>query len=447
MRRDVFTPYAVALEAVSKLPIERGSRVLDLGCGEGVFLEAAAEVLQARGASTTAEIASALTGIEQDPRRVAASKGRLALRFGGRPSDWNVRCSDALSLAETERYDIVVGNPPWVRAHHLEAADRDDYRKRFRSATGNFDLSFLFVEKALRLLGPKGVLSLIVSGGFGVQPAATQLRELLADHGHWSLDPVPQDGFRPSASIKPALLRCNPSQPTEAASGSGGATSNPPAEISLGQIATVRAGVATGANDVFLISEAEAKNHEIEESRLRHVVRGRTLQGRTEDHVLIWPYEPDGERWALVDLSAFPATEAYLGQHRDHLANRPRLMDSIQKKPDTWYRFISLPRPATSQRFAIADVFREPAWTAISDPAVVVLNTAFEVTPHAGCEEMVHGTLQSTAFWALLTARSRNLQGAYRRTSASELRASPCPADNQGPSIGRNLTGGQTSGG
>ncbi len=425
MRRDVFTPYAVALDAVSKLPIERGSRILDLGCGEGVFLEAAAAVLETKGSASPAEIASSVTGIEQDPRRVAASKGRLALRFGGSPADWDVRCVDALSVSEAEPYDFIVGNPPWVRAHHLTAESRRDYRKRFDSATGNFDLSFLFVEKSLRMLKPEGRLAVIVSSGLGVQPAATQLRGLLTERGEWHLHSLPREGFKPLASIKPALLQCGPSRLlTAVEQDTAKLDPTPPAE-SLGEIATIRAGVATGADSVFLLTEANAKALEIEESRLRRVVRGRTLQGRTEDNVLVWPYEADGERWKLVDLSAFPATEAYLGQHRDRLANRPRLWDSIQKKPDTWYRFISLPRPATSQRFAIADVFRGPAWTVIDDPTTVVLNTAFEVTPHAGEEAAVEQALRSEGFWSTLTDKSRRLQGTYRRTSATELAALP----------------------
>ncbi len=428
MRRDVFTPYAVALGAVSKLPIERGSRILDLGCGEGIFLEAAGGVLKTKVGADLAEITSSLTGIEQDPSRVEASKERLTQRFGGSGSDWDVRCGDALSLDETERYDFIIGNPPWVRAHHLTGAARDEYRQRFSSATGNFDLSFLFVEKSLRLLNPTGELALIVSGGLGVQPAATRLRELLADHGNWRLDPVPQNGFRPSASIKPALLRCSPSGLSATGSIGARATADLSTGMSLGHIATVRAGVATGANDVFLISKADARTLKIEESRLRVIIRGRTLhRDREEDSLLVWPYEPDGERWALVDIAAFPATETYLERHRDRLANRPRLRDSIQKEPETWYRFISLPRPATSPRFAIADVFRGPAWTVIDDPATVVVNTAFEVTPKTDRGSDVSRALESATFWEALKSRSRNLQGAYHRTSASELRKCPLP--------------------
>ena len=260
MRRDVFTPYAIAFEAVSKLPLEHGSRILDLGCGEGVFLEAAAAVLQARGARQ-AEIASSLTGLDQDSRRVAASKGRLALRFGGSPADWDVRHGDALSLHETERYDFIVGNPPWVRAHHLTAESRRDYRKRFDSATGNFDLSFLFVEKSLRMLKPEGQLAVIVSSGLGVQPAASHLRDLLAARGEWHLNPLPRDGFRPLASIKPALLQCGPSPSMTTGAQGTGETDPIQAPATLGQIATIRAGVATGADGVFLVTEAERRTY------------------------------------------------------------------------------------------------------------------------------------------------------------------------------------------
>lgn len=400
-----------------------------MGCGEGVFLEAAGRILKSAEHASGVEIAAALTGIEREPDRAQAARDHLSGCFGGGPSRWDVRISDALHLDETERFDFVIGNPPWVRAHHLSAKDRERYRRQFRAATGNFDLSFLFVEKALQLLRPDGELALIVSGGIGVQPAASRLRELLARHGQWDITLIASDGFRPPASISPALLRCRAQPPRPfRRGGSRKHASSPSGGRTLGDIATVRAGVATGANGVFVLTADDAQRHGIERSRLRPIVRGRTLQREGEcSHVLLWPYELAGDRWTLVSLDEFPGTASYLSRHRATLASRPRLARDLVRRPTEWYRFISLPPPGASRRFAVSDVFRHPAWTALDDPATVVMNTAFEVTPKDGHAGDVRQALQSDAFWATLAKRSRSIQGCYRRTSATELRACPLP--------------------
>lgn len=400
-----------------------------MGCGEGVFLEAAGRVLESAEHASSAEIIAALTGIERDQVRAQATRDHLSECFGGESSQWDVRISDALQLDETERFDFVIGNPPWVRAHHLSAKARARYRRQFRAATGNFDLSFLFVEKALRFLRPGGELALIVSGGIGVQPTASRLRELLARHERWEITLIASDGFRPPASISPALLRCRaqPSRPLRRGVSRKHASS-PSSERTLGDIATIRAGVATGANDVFILTADDAQHHGIERSRLRPIVRGRTLQrGAACPEMLLWPYELAGDRWTLVSLDEFPGTASYLSRHRATLASRPRLARDLARQPTEWYRFISLPPPGASRRFAVSDVFRHPAWTALNDPATVVMNTAFEVTPKAGHGREVRQALQSDAFWATLAQRSRSIQGSYRRTSATELRACPLP--------------------
>ncbi|HYC52407.1 MAG TPA: N-6 DNA methylase [Gemmatimonadaceae bacterium] len=77
-------------------------------------------------------------------------------------------------------FDIVVGNPPWVRLHRVPAAVRVRFRQSFEvfraaswhdgaAAAGissgfasQIDLAALFIERSVHLLRPHGVLSLLV---------------------------------------------------------------------------------------------------------------------------------------------------------------------------------------------------------------------------------------------------------------------------------------------
>ena len=72
-----------------------------------------------------------------------------------------------LGSETNEKYDIIVGNPPYVNSSQLDI----DYRKYIRSnylsaSDGIFDLSIIFIEKVLNSLAIGGVASLILSSKF-----------------------------------------------------------------------------------------------------------------------------------------------------------------------------------------------------------------------------------------------------------------------------------------
>jgi len=96
-------------------------------------------------------------------------------------------------------FDIVVSNPPWVRAHHWPATVREAARSRYRVcrrggwpagealgggravAARQVDLSFLFLERGLELLRPGGVLSMLVPARLFRSLSAGGARELLLE--------------------------------------------------------------------------------------------------------------------------------------------------------------------------------------------------------------------------------------------------------------------------
>ena len=82
-------------------------RVLDPACGDGRFLHAAAEAIEASGG------VAHLTGVDVDGEALAAAARRLA----GGPSDRRVDlCADDALIRDWggARFDLVVGNPPFL---------------------------------------------------------------------------------------------------------------------------------------------------------------------------------------------------------------------------------------------------------------------------------------------------------------------------------------------
>ena len=86
-------------------------------------------------------------------------------------------------------FDIVTGNPPWVRNARIEAGARRMYRERyplFRGATdaSGFhqpDLSVAFVERSIALAAPDGIVSMLLPAKFANASYAATLRQFLLD--------------------------------------------------------------------------------------------------------------------------------------------------------------------------------------------------------------------------------------------------------------------------
>ncbi len=172
-----------ATRGSSALPV-----VADPAMGSGVFLLAAAELLQVGTGSTGAACVTALRGCDLDAHAVAVARTALAWwawTIDGTacwPSLEALRRGDGLALPgpggpPVAVVDVVVGNPPFLnqlQAHTARsAASRKYLQGRFGiAAKGYVDTALLFVLASLELVADGGRVVL-------VQPEST----LVASHG------------------------------------------------------------------------------------------------------------------------------------------------------------------------------------------------------------------------------------------------------------------------
>ena len=80
-----------------------------------------------------------------------------------RPFDWQHEFAPAVQGGD---FDVVIGNPPYIRIQTLPRDEADYYRDHFASASGSFDIYILFLEKGIELLKPGGRLGFICSSKF-----------------------------------------------------------------------------------------------------------------------------------------------------------------------------------------------------------------------------------------------------------------------------------------
>ncbi len=158
------------------------------------------------GALRSRDLFAARTVPEQGQRETMSDlrlrarhlRGRIAaLKAGGPlPFSFPVHFADAAARAG---FELVIGNPPWVRLHNIAAGTRDALRARYRSfreaawmpgadETGagrgfaaQVDLAALFVERSLTLARPGGTVALLLPAKLWRSLAGGGVRRVLDD--------------------------------------------------------------------------------------------------------------------------------------------------------------------------------------------------------------------------------------------------------------------------
>ena len=307
-----FTAAPVAQLALAAVgPIDPRWRTLDPTCGDGAFLAAA----RAAGVRD-------LTGVEID--RALAARARA---YG------TIVDGDLLAPGLAEHlgtFDLVIGNPPWVRAGRVAPAVKQaraallaaDWpaldRALIDGVARHADVAATCLLRALRLVAPGGRLALVVSTALldadGAAPlwhavrALAEVRALIvAPAERWFADAAVNamvlvaDRAEPARRPRPPrLLRLT--VPTALAATTPGLDAiaavsderrgddwslalRAPAAwfawrahagdrlVPLGELVELRRGLTTGANDVFYLARAEARRLRLEPRYLADVVR------------------------------------------------------------------------------------------------------------------------------------------------------------------------------
>lgn len=161
--------------------------VLEPSCGDGAFLEAAAQRLLSWGV-TPAKIPHHLTGVEIVTAEARAATERLRPDLG-KAADEIVCNSDFFGWwqgTDQPAFDVIVGNPPFIRYQSFP----EPHRTRAMAIMGDQGLKpnrltniwVPFVVAATASLKPGGRLALVLPAEILQVTYAAQLRSYLTDH-------------------------------------------------------------------------------------------------------------------------------------------------------------------------------------------------------------------------------------------------------------------------
>ncbi len=158
-----------------------------------------AELKRVRKRHFNARTQAAKENCRTDDKNARAQLGALLLKDGFQPDlaqklmEWNpydqslaaAFFDPAWMFDVRDGFDIVIGNPPYLRVQGLQQTQPDFiplYRERFKqSAKGNFDLYVLFIEHGFELLNTQGQLAYIVPHKFFQAKFGVGLRTFLTE--------------------------------------------------------------------------------------------------------------------------------------------------------------------------------------------------------------------------------------------------------------------------
>ena len=378
-------------------------------------------------------------------------------------------------------FDIVAGNPPWVRAEDIPAEFRRRLAGRYRWWRGGGagfghrpDLAVAFLERALELAAPGGIVALLVPAKLMTAGYGTAARHALATST--TLLRVADLAGRPDAAfdatVYPLALVARKAPPpnghrVRTALGSDAPGSDAPSAIpqsrlrgggpwilsghrlqaiferlgrehpSVGDRLACHLGVKTGANRLFLDPPGG-----IEADLVRWAVRGRDVRPfRAQPRVrLLWTHGTDG-----APLSRLPPyAAAHLSPHDAVLRARA---DFAGGPAWTLFRTQAATAPHRVVWSDLARRLTACALTGRRDAGHVPLNTCYVAATISAAEaERLAAWLNCTWIRAVARVGAMPAAGGFLRFSAGVVRGLPLPAavlaDDELPVLARQARAG-----
>jgi hypothetical protein len=452
-------------------------RLLEPSSGGGEFLVAAVERLIAswRQLGGTADLSACVHAIElhrdtfEDTRQLIQDK---LINMGLAPAEairlvgcW-LHQGDFLLAALPGVFDVVVGNPPYVRQELIPAPLLAEYRKRFATLYDRADLYVPFIERSLDALSAGGQMVFICADRWIKNKYGGPLRAKVAAGFHLRayVDMVDTPAFEAEVSAYPAitLITREPAGPTlvaerpeldapqlsllaKALRADGmdcagvrvlphAAHGDQPWLLSTGDmLAIIRRfeatlptleetgckvgiGVATGADKVYI---GPWEQLDVEPSRKLPLATTKDIasgQVVWKGQGVLNPFESSGE---LVDLAAYPKLAAYLARHREAIMRR----HVAQKSPDRWYRTIDRiwPDLAQTPKLLIPDI-KGQAQVVFDEGSLYPHHNLYYVVSQTWTLRALQAVLLSTLAKGFIRAYSTTMRGGFLRFQAQYLR-------------------------
>ena len=455
-------------------------RVLEPSFGAGDFLLTAVDRLLAAftaagGRTSEAQkLRDAVRAVEVHPASFAGTREALHRRlitWGASRRDAGTLCDtwllrdDFLLAPLTGPFDVVIGNPPYVRQERIPAPLLAEYRRRYATIYDRADLYVPFFERGLSLLREGGRLAFICANRWLKNKYGGPLRAMIARDYHLShyIDMEGTDAFKSEVIAYPAITVIQRGQGTVTRIARRPDVGTALTELTRVLVAPgpvrderveevehavrgsepwlldaadhlrvirrlerdfpeveeadckVGIGVATGADRVFIGDHVTLP---VEDSRKLPLLMARDLQ----DGAIVWggkgivnPFEADG---SLASLDRYKAFGAYIRKHEDVLGKR-----HVAQKSGNWYRTIDrvYAELTGTPKLLIPDIKGEPM-VVFDDGKFYPHHNLYYVTSSTWDLQALATVLRSSIAVLFVSTYCVKMSGGFLRFQAQYLR-------------------------
>ncbi|SEI97024.1 N-6 DNA Methylase [Dyadobacter koreensis] len=160
----------------------RSQTILDPACGDGRFLISIAQyIIENSEREDLKQNLENIHGWDIDADAIAACRHNLdaLVKPYALSIDWKLKNLDALrQIDQKEKFDLIVGNPPYIRIQNLDSLQRQFVQKKYSFCrAGSTDAYMAFIQLACNLLRENGTCGFITPNSFLSSETARPLRE------------------------------------------------------------------------------------------------------------------------------------------------------------------------------------------------------------------------------------------------------------------------------
>lgn len=412
----------------------------------------------------------------------------IAAKTAAAIADCWLHHGDFLLVPLPDSFDVVIGNPPYVRQEMIPAVLLAEYRSRYATMYDRADLYIPFIERSLRMLKKGGTLGFICADRWMKNRYGGPLRALVAKEFHLKVhvDMTDTPAFHSDVIAYPAITIITREKPgvtrlayrpeidgavltglaaqlltkrlpkdADSVRELAGVTAGAEPWIleSSDQLALVRRleqdfptleeagckvgiGVATGADQAFIGPFDELN---VEQDRKQPLVMTRDILNGTVEWRGYGVINPFADGGGLVDLKDYPRLKRYLEARKDVIARR----HCAQKAPANWYRTIDRITPSLTKKpkLLVPDIKGE-AHIVYEEGKLYPHHNLYFITADEWDLRALQAVLLSGIARLFIATYSTRMRGGFLRFQAQYLRRIRIPKWNDVPeALRRELRG------
>ena len=351
-----------------------GKKVLENSCGEGnILLEVVKRYIESAKSEkhSAEEIKNGLNkdieDYEIDKECIEKCKNRLnklAASYGIEGIEWNIKNNDFLKEDVQNRYDFIIGNPPYITYHDMDDSQREFLKKSFSTCNnGRFDYCYAFIEASLKTLKNRGKMVYLVPCSIMTNKFAGDLRVKLSKYiteiyDYRTIKIFSQaltssviivcENLTNKSDLKYHLVKENTIFEIERKKLTDAKWSVTRDDNNIGvkfsDFFEVKNSVATLLNEAFIFKEYERRDgyyiideYKIEEELVKDAASIKSLSRGENSYKIIFPYRiEDGKRKDYSESEfedRFPGAVRYLKQFKDKLKKRKKDKNTL------WFQY------------------------------------------------------------------------------------------------------------